>query len=167
MAPHGCYRCSGTDRYCVIAVEDDEQWHALCGVVGPTIADDARFATFVGRQHHRTELNAAIASWTESRDAVEVMEVLQRAGVPAGVVQSGADLAADEHLEARGFLETVSHPILGEITMAGLPIHFSLGGAESYKSPPPLGSDNEYLITGLLGHDADELAKFQEQEIVY
>ena len=167
MAPHGCYRCSGTDRYCVIAVQDDEQWRALCAVIGPSLADDARFAALVDRQHNRAELNDAIAAWTESRDAVDVMELLQGAGVPAGVVQSGADLAADEHLRARGFLETVSHPILGEITMAGLPIHFSLGGAEPYQSPPPLGSDNEYLITGLLGHDADELAKFEEQEIVY
>jgi crotonobetainyl-CoA:carnitine CoA-transferase CaiB-like acyl-CoA transferase len=167
MAPHGCYRCSGADRYCVIAVQNDEQWQALCAVVGPALADDPRFGTFVDRQHHRAELNAAITGWTEDRDAAAVMELLQAAGVPAGVVQSGADLAADEHLDARGFLDTVSHPILGEITMAGLPIHFSRGGAEPFTSPPPLGSDNEYVITELLGHDKDQLAKWQEEQIVY
>jgi crotonobetainyl-CoA:carnitine CoA-transferase CaiB-like acyl-CoA transferase len=167
MAPHGCFRCSGSDRYCVIAVQDDAQWRALCEVVGPALADDARFATFVERQRHRAELNETITAWTATRDATQVMERLQSAGVPAGVVQSGADLAADEHLAARGFLETVSHPILGEITMAGLPIHFSLGGAEPFRSPPPLGSDNEYLITELLGHTKDQLAQWQEQEIVY
>jgi crotonobetainyl-CoA:carnitine CoA-transferase CaiB-like acyl-CoA transferase len=76
-------------------------------------------------------------------------------------------LAADEHLKARGFLETVSHPILGEITMAGLPIHFSAGGPEPYRSPPPLGSDNEYVITELLGHSRAELEQWQNDEIVY
>ena len=167
MAPHGCYRCAGIDRYCVVAVQSDEQWLGLCRVVGPPLCEDPRFATFVGRQQHRDELNDAIAGWTAGREATDVMELLQAAGVPAGLVQSGADLAADPHLAARGFIETVSHPILGEITMAGLPIHFSATGPEPYRSPPPLGSDNEYVITELLGHSPEELARWQEQEIVY
>jgi crotonobetainyl-CoA:carnitine CoA-transferase CaiB-like acyl-CoA transferase len=168
MAPHGCYRCAGEDRYCVIAVTTDAQWDALCCAMGePALGGDPRFATFVDRRDHREALDAAIAAWTRSLDAFEVMERLQTAGVPAGVVQSGADLANDEQLRARGFLETVSHPILGEMTMAGLPIHFSAGGPEPYRSPPPLGSDNEYLITELLGHSAAELAQWQSDQIVY
>jgi crotonobetainyl-CoA:carnitine CoA-transferase CaiB-like acyl-CoA transferase len=168
MAPHGCYRCSGEDRYCVIAVENDAQWGALCDAMGqPALARDARFATFVLRRRHRDALDAAIAAWTAAQDVFSVMERLQAAGVSAGVVQSGADLAADEHLRARGFLETVSHPILGKITMAGLPIHFGAGGPEPYRSPPPLGSDNEYVITELLGHSRAELEHFQRDQIVY
>jgi crotonobetainyl-CoA:carnitine CoA-transferase CaiB-like acyl-CoA transferase len=168
MAPHGCYRGAGEERYCVIAVEDDAQWDALCSVMGASSpAADPRFSTFVLRREHREALDELIAAWTAERDVFETMERLQAAGVPAGVVQSGADLAADEHLKARGFLETVSHPILGEITMAGLPIHFSAGGPEPYRSPPPLGSDNEYVITELLGHSRAELEQWQNDEIVY
>jgi benzylsuccinate CoA-transferase BbsF subunit len=166
MAPHGCYPCKGPDHYVAIAVRDDEEWGALRGVVGGELADE-RYRTFVGRQRHRRELNAAIALWTAEREAFAVMEQLQAASVPAGVVQSGADLATDEHLRARGFLDTVSHPILGEITLAGLPIHFSEGGAEPYRSPPPLGSDNEYVVTELLGHSKEELARLEEAQIVY
>jgi crotonobetainyl-CoA:carnitine CoA-transferase CaiB-like acyl-CoA transferase len=57
--------------------------------------------------------------------------------------------------------------MLGEITMAGLPIHFSAGGPEPYRSPPPLGSDNEYVITELLGHSRAELEQWQSDQIVY
>jgi len=168
MAPHGCYRCAGEDRYCVIAVTTDAQWDALCCAMGePALVDDPRFATFVARRDHRAALDGAIAAWTGTLDPFAVMERLQAVGVPAGVVQSGADLAGDEQLRARGFLETVSHPILGEMTMAGLPIHFSAGGPEPYKSPPPLGSDNEYVITELLGHSPAELAQWQSDQIVY
>jgi crotonobetainyl-CoA:carnitine CoA-transferase CaiB-like acyl-CoA transferase len=168
MAPHGCYRCAGEDRYCVIAVTTDAQWDALCCAMGqPGLVDDPRFSTFVARRDHREALDAAIAAWTGMLDPFAVMERLQAAGVPAGVVQSGADLANDEQLRARGFLETVSHPILGEMTMAGLPIHFSAGGPEPYRSPPPLGSDNEYVITELLGHSPAELAQWQSDQIVY
>jgi crotonobetainyl-CoA:carnitine CoA-transferase CaiB-like acyl-CoA transferase len=95
------------------------------------------------------------------------MEQLQEAGVPAGVVQSGADLAADPHLAARGFVETVRHPVLGEMAMAGLPLHFSEGSHEPYASPPSLGADNEYVITELLGHSREELARWEAEQVVY
>ena len=166
LAPHGCYPCAGDDRWCVIAVEDGEQWHALCRATGLP-ADDPRFATLAGRLRHKARLDELIAAWTSARDPFEVMEQLQEAGVPAGVVQSGADLAADPHLAARGFVETVRHPVLGEMAMAGLPLHFSEGSHEPYASPPPLGADNEYVITELLGHSREELARWEAEQVVY
>ena len=149
LAVHGCYPCAGEDRWCVIAVENDAQWRALSQVIGSE--PDAE----------------QIAAWTRERDAFEVMERLQSAGVPAGVVQSGADLAADPHLAARGFIETTHHPVLGDMPMAGLPLHFSAGGHEPYRSPPPLGADNEYVITELLGHSREELARWEAEQVVY
>ena len=168
MAPHNCYRCAGDDRWCVIAVRSDAQWRALCEAIGrPELIDDGRFATFVERRRNRAELDAVISAWTAQRDAFAVMDRLQAAGVPAGVVQSGGDLAADPHLEARGFVETVEHPVLGEMRMAGLPLQFSRGGHEPYRSPPPLGADNKYVITELLGRDRGELERLEREQIVY
>jgi len=34
MAPHNCYRCKGNDKWISIAVATDEEWHALCRVMG-------------------------------------------------------------------------------------------------------------------------------------
>ena len=168
MAPHGCYPCRGNDRWCVIAVESDWQWDALCEVIGqPSPAADPRFATFTGRLHNREALDELISSWTAQHDPFDVMNSLQAAGVPAGVVASGGDLAADEHLAARGFIQTTSHPVLGEMPMAGLPLQFSSGGHEPYRSPPPLGADNEYVITELLGHGRDELERWENEQVVY
>ena len=95
------------------------------------------------------------------------MHALQQAGVPAGVVQSGGDLAADPHLAARGFVETTHHPVLGDMPMAGLPMQFSSGGHEPYASPPPLGADNEYVITELLGHSREELERWEADQVVH
>jgi crotonobetainyl-CoA:carnitine CoA-transferase CaiB-like acyl-CoA transferase len=167
-APHNCYRCFGEDRWCVIAVENDAQWSSLCDALGqPALACDPRFRTFQRRREHLAELDACISAWTETRDAFEVMRQLQSAGVPCGVVQNGADLAADSHLRDRGFIQTVHHPVLGEIPMAGLPLHFREGGNEPYVSPPPLGADNEYLVCGVLGHSAEDLERWQTQQVVF
>ncbi|MBV8086657.1 MAG: CoA transferase [Chloroflexi bacterium] len=167
-APHNVYACRGEDRWCVIAVETEDQWRALCGVIDrPQLTDDPRFATFVARRHNLAELDAVLSAWTAERDAFDVMRLLQGAGVPCGAVQNGADLAADEHLNARGFIETVQHPILGGVPMAGLPLHFSDGRHEPFRSPPPLGADNEYTVCDLLGHSREELARLVEQQVVY
>ena len=165
FAPHNCYPCAGDDRWCVIAVGSDGEWEALRGVVG--LEPDARFDTFAGRLHHRAELDELISGWTSRHDPFEVMNRLQEVGVAAGVVQNGADLAADPQFAARGFIQTTSHPVLGDMPMAGLPLQFSEGGHEPYTSPPPLGADNEYVITGLLGHSSEELERWRREEVVY
>jgi crotonobetainyl-CoA:carnitine CoA-transferase CaiB-like acyl-CoA transferase len=92
---------------------------------------------------------------------------LQEAGVAAGVVQSGADLAADPQFAARGFIETTRHPVLGDMPMAGLPLQFTSGGHEPYAAPPPLGADNEYVITEILGHSREELERWEQDQVVY
>src|SRR6266536_4480485 len=84
-APHDCYPCKGEDRWCVIAAENEQQWVALAKVLGSEVVNDARFKTLNDRLRHREELNAAIARWTQDKDAFEIMARLQQAGVPCGV----------------------------------------------------------------------------------
>jgi crotonobetainyl-CoA:carnitine CoA-transferase CaiB-like acyl-CoA transferase len=166
--PHNCYPCAGEDRWCVIAVEDDGQWQALCSVIGrPELVDDERFLRAVQRWRNRADLDAVLAEWTARHDASEVMRRLQTAGVPAGVVASGMDLHADEHLGARGFIQRVRHPVLGEVPLAGLPLQFDTQSHETFASPPPLGADNSYVITELLGHEPADLERWTREEIVY
>jgi benzylsuccinate CoA-transferase BbsF subunit len=167
-APHGCYRCRGEERWCVIAVETEEQWRTLCRIIGqPGLAGDARFGSIDLRRRHAGELDAIINAWTVQRDPHDVMSALQDAGVPAGVVQTGSDLAVDPQLVARGFIERVKHPVLGEIPLAGLPLHFANAAHEPFRSPPPLGEDNRYAVCELLGYSADQLAEWEKAQIVY
>ncbi len=59
-APHGCYKCKGDDRWCVIFVETQEEWIRLCEVVGrPELASDPRFADLSSRVENHKELRAS------------------------------------------------------------------------------------------------------------
>ena len=57
MAPQGVYLCKvpeysrgGEDNWWALSVENDEQWQALCRVMGqPELADDPRFADVISR----------------------------------------------------------------------------------------------------------------------
>ena len=113
-APHGVYRCAA-GRWCVIAVTNDAEWRALCGAMQrPALADDPRFATLQSRKANEDDLDRIVEDWTLEREARGVMDLLQRLGVAAGIVQTGEDLLEhDPQLRHRGFYQRLDHPALG------------------------------------------------------
>ena len=110
-APQGCYPCRGNDRWCVISIEFETQWHALARCLGrPEWLQDPRFNSLASRRQHREELDSLITAWTRDKDSFDVMDLLQRAGVPCGVVQTGKDLVADPHLKSEVSLSSKITP---------------------------------------------------------
>ncbi|AKF07873.1 CaiB/BaiF CoA transferase family protein [Sandaracinus amylolyticus] len=59
------------------------------------------------RVARQAELDEAIATWTRTRSADEIVRVLEDAAVPAGPIQDARDLLHDPQLQARGMLEHV------------------------------------------------------------
>jgi benzylsuccinate CoA-transferase BbsF subunit len=166
-APHNCYPCRGDDRWCVVAVETNDQWQALCRVIArDDLAADARYATLTGRRAHRPSLDAAVAEWMSQQDAHAAMQCLQEAGVPAGVVQSGEDLLRDPQLRARGFIGEVDHPTLGRSPVAGQPMSIAPSGLEPASWTAELGKHNEYVYCDLLGYSREQLRHWQTAGIV-
>lgn len=162
MAPHGCYPCSGDDRWCVIAVRSDAEWyrlgaiHELEGLVA-----DPRFATLPGRLAAQDELDAAISAWTRERDAHAVALELQSLGVAAGTVQDTEDqYQRDPHLAARGFFESIPHLSRGEVTAVGIPLGLTGTPGRTTRSGAAMGEDNQFVFRDLLGLSADEYARY-------
>ena len=151
-APHGCYPCRGDDQWCVIACFTEAHWAALCDVAGnPSWAADARFASLESRRLHQDTLDERIGEWTSGYTPHEVMELLQEAGVPSGVVQSGEQLYHDRHLRARGFIAEIEHAQpWGRMEHPRSPVVFS-GAAEPLKGMPSVGEHNDDVLAGLLG----------------
>ena len=91
----------------MISARDEDEWRALCRVIGSgELISDSRFANLAARMNHRAELDAIVEEWTQTRPAEEVMTKLQAAGVPAGVVQTGADLLKDVQLRRRNYFSS-------------------------------------------------------------
>jgi benzylsuccinate CoA-transferase BbsF subunit len=163
-APHNAFRCQdlpdGSDRWCVIAVFDDQQWVALVGEMGtPGWAGEDRFQTLIGRKEYEDDLERLIGEWTRSLAAEDVMERLQRAGVPAGVVQNAEDmLERDPHMKARGYYRYLDHPETGRAAYDGPPARLSKTPVGPTRPAPLLGEHTAQVCTEVLGYSADELA---------
>lgn len=154
--PHGVYPCAGEDRWCAIAVTSDAEWRALAGIVG--WEPEARFETLAGRLAAVDELDVWLAVWTRERDANEIAERLQAAGISAMPVLDPNDLRADRHLAVRGAIVTVEHPEIGAERHIGNPLRFGRSTLVPAGPSPLLGEHTERVLQRFLGLSKDEVA---------
>jgi crotonobetainyl-CoA:carnitine CoA-transferase CaiB-like acyl-CoA transferase len=167
-APYGCYPCLGRDRFCVIAVGNEEEWQALCRVMGnPAWAKEERFSHLSGRKKHAQELDEFLGRWTRQHPAEEVFQLLQDAGIAAGLVEDAADLLQDPQLEARKFFFLLEHPVLGKTSGDRTPIEFmDEPQARPLRAAPLLGEDNRYVFMELLGFAESEYSAYLQKGII-
>jgi crotonobetainyl-CoA:carnitine CoA-transferase CaiB-like acyl-CoA transferase len=166
-APHGCYPCQGDDRWCAISVRDDAEWRAFCRVVGRAeLLSDARFNDLQSRLEHRAELDGIVQEWTEARTAEEVMTRLQAAGVPAGVVQTGADLLKDPQLRHRDYFARFSESLIGPFEIPRAGITFRGATEQPLRLPNRFGADNDAILGEILGYDSATIARWREEEVL-
>ena len=165
-APHDCYPCAGEDRWCVIAAETDQQWSALAKTLGGGIEEDTRFKTKADRLNNRETLNAIISQWTKDKNVFAIREQLQKAGIPAGVVQTGEDLTNDPHLKARGFIVTVENPRLGRVVLPSFPLQFTNAKLSRRWEFPELGRDTEAVLREVAGYSAAAIAAYRQDGVL-
>ena len=160
-APHNTYPTAGDDNWIMITCLSHDHWYALCAVAEhPEWPADERYATLPARLRNQDALDAEISAWTRGLDGRRLMNRLQSAGVPAGVVQNGVDLVAnDPQLAAREWTVARRHPVLGEHLTDGLPVRFSRTPAARERPGPQLGEANDYVFGELLGLSPEEITE--------
>ena len=157
-APHSIYRCKGEDSWCAIGIFSDDEWRTFCQAIGnPDWSWSPEYATFLGRKQNENKLNKLVESFTLSYTAEEIMTMLQKAGINAGVVQDVKGLYEDRHLWDRGFLKMQPHTEAGDWAWAASP--FRLSEISEDPRQTLIGQDIEYVCTELLGIPDDEFAQ--------
>jgi crotonobetainyl-CoA:carnitine CoA-transferase CaiB-like acyl-CoA transferase len=171
VAPEGIYPTSepdrmglGDKRWIALSVLTDEQWAALCGVLG---AEDWAVWPRSMRSERHDDIDASITAWTSTNTVDVIEKTLVDIGVPVGEVVLGHLLPEVEQLAHRGFFEEVAHPLTGNNTHAGLPVRWS-----SIPSPvqrghaPVLGQDDDVVWLEQVEMSADEYARLRESGVI-
>ena len=167
MAPHGCYRCKGEDRWITIAIPSEATWNRFCQTIGKdSWLVDERFLDMPSRYRNQDELNQLIEEWTLQRDHYQIMYLLQQADIPSGPVLDAKELVADPHLNDRGFFETITHPEAGTHPYVGMYAKMSKTPGSIRKPAPCLGEHNRYVYEKLLGLPQEEIDQLEEEGII-
>jgi len=164
MAPQGAYPCLGTDRWIAVSIYTEDQWEALCKVMGsPDLSKDQRFSSRERRLQNHDELDKIIEEWTSKRDPSELFHMLQKAGIPAGPIMSEADAFADPQLKRRGFFEKVTQADCGTHLYPGVLWKMSETPGAIRLPPCRLGEHNEYVYKEILGISEEEYAQLENE----
>jgi crotonobetainyl-CoA:carnitine CoA-transferase CaiB-like acyl-CoA transferase len=91
------------DGWLIVAVGNDGQFARLCGVLGlKPLARDPRFATNPARVTNRVDMGRELEAKTRLWKRDDLLAAFEAAVVPAGPINTIADLFADPQFEARG-----------------------------------------------------------------
>jgi crotonobetainyl-CoA:carnitine CoA-transferase CaiB-like acyl-CoA transferase len=168
-APYGPYRCKGNDRWCVIAVYNEEEWRSFAELMEKAgFTPDANFATHWQRVRHKDKLDQWVTSWTLQHDPYEVMETLQGIGICAAVVQDVEDqFKRDKQYAATGFLVNLSEPEAGDVVTENVPMRMSETPGKVRGVAPLMGEHTYEIARNLLGLSDDEIKKLDEEKVLY
>jgi benzylsuccinate CoA-transferase BbsF subunit len=163
-APHGVYACTGDDRWVAICVMNDAQWQGLrTALHDPAWTRDDALQTSQGRLARAAELDTRLNDETARHDAQVLVERLQACGVPAGRVNTAADVIADPQLNHRGHWLTLVHPEMGPSLYNAQPFRNSRRPAGEARPAPLLGQHTHEICTTLLGLDEDEISLLAQE----
>jgi benzylsuccinate CoA-transferase BbsF subunit len=167
FAPYNCYPCQGEDRWCVIAVSNEEEWQQLCRALdSPQWAEDPKFQNMESRLKNADELDRKVEEWTRQHTPHQVMKILQSFKVAAGAVQNSEDLYLDPQLRAGGHMLEMDWNS-GKITFDRPPVHLAEGEKEGSEGAALLGQHNDYIYRELLGLSPEEIDRLTEEKIIY
>ncbi len=166
-APHDAYRCRWEDRWVAISVSTEEEWQSLCKVLGnPPWTKQDRFSTLEKRQDNLEEMDRLIGDWTITRTDREVMDLMQAAGVSAGIVATGEDMyEKDPQVKHRHLYWEMNHP---EMKIChGLAPSFIMSNCDvELRRAPLMGEDNEWALKELLGMSDEDIRQLILEGIV-
>jgi formyl-CoA transferase len=166
--PSGMYPCApgGPNDYVYILVATLRMWDAFCLAIGkPEMITDPRFDTPQARGEHQEEIRQIVTDWTMTMDKHEAMRILGEAGIPASGIFDTVEVFTDTHLNARGFFETLQHPVVGEITLMRPPFRLSESPTEM-KRAPLLGEHSEEVLRAELGLTDDDLTGLRSRGVL-
>jgi crotonobetainyl-CoA:carnitine CoA-transferase CaiB-like acyl-CoA transferase len=155
--PFAFRRLPSDDEWIAIDVGTDEEFAALCAVLGcPELVADPRFVSSAARWANQAELDRLIGDRTVEHDKLELFRRLQAVGVAAGPLQSAAERLRCPQLNARGFFEYLENDAVGGFRYPGLMWKMARTPNRLRRAPVTLGQDNEYVYHDLLGMSDEE-----------
>jgi formyl-CoA transferase len=154
------------DQPLIIAVGNDRQFARLADLCGhPDWAGDARFATNAGRVANRTTLVPLIAEVIRGKSAGEWFAALDKAGIPAGPINTITQAFADVQAQHRQIVKAMHGGALGQVSTVGSPVRIDGDRADSDLPPPALGEHTTQVLVQL-GVSEAELGKLKREGIL-
>jgi len=132
----------------------------------PELSEDERFATHNARGENMETLDRIISEWTATREWKPLLDLLNRAGIPAGPIYNAKEMMEDPHFAARENIVEVDAPGIGPLKMQGVCPKLSLTPGGVRRAGPELGEHNRGVYGELLGLSEAEMDALTEKGVI-
>jgi CoA:oxalate CoA-transferase len=158
IAPYGTF--STATEPLNIAVGNQKQWLAFCGLIGiPEATDDPRFDTGAHRSANRDALTQLTESALSTRTADEWVATLSQAGIPCGPIYRYSQAFASPQVEALGLIRQTVRRDGSPLPLLRGPLSVDGEASEISARPPLLGEHTADILreVGFADDDIDRL----------
>lgn len=162
--PHGHFP-TRDDKFLAIACTTDKMFERLTKAMKRPDLLEAYGDQYV-RLENRDRVIEEVTAWTTSLDRSDVIGICVEFEVPAGSINSIADIFEDPHFAARENLTKITEDDLGEIVIPSAFPKLSATPPEVRSLGPRLGDANEEIYGGELGLSAAEMAKLKSDGVI-
>lgn len=138
------------DGHVIVAVGNDGQYRKFCAVIGAhALAADPRYTENAGRVRLRDELVDALKPFVKPLTRADLLARLEAAGVPAGPINTIADVFDDPQVVHRGLKITLAGDDGAEVPGVASPIVLDGVRMVAGSPSPKLGADTEAILAAL------------------
>ena len=155
-APYQSFRTA--DGWINVGASNEGTWLRLTRALSAQeLASDRRFETNAARMLHLAELVELLTPYFSTRTSDEWIEILEKAGVPAGPVASVGEMLAHPQTLAREMVIEAEHTKLGSQRSLGFAVKMSGSARVSRQAGAPLLGEHTREVLQGAGYDADEI----------
>ena len=154
-------------RWVSVHAGTDSLFHRLVATLEmQDLEFDPRFASMSDRVANQEELYSIIAKWMIGQRAEAAVDLLNQSGVPAAMIMSIADIAADPHYRVRGTIVDVKDEEYGVLSMVAPLPQLSETPGRIQSLGPALGEHTSEVLTETLGLSEQTLLALQQAGVI-
>jgi crotonobetainyl-CoA:carnitine CoA-transferase CaiB-like acyl-CoA transferase len=159
ISPYETFEAS--DGWLNVGVANDKFWSLFCDLIGrKDLETDSQFDTAPKRAANRRTLAGILRPIFASRTRGVWLKLLHDVGIPCGAIRTVGEVCEAPQLIQRNMVQTVTHPVAGEVRFIARPLRFDDLPPGPSTPPPTLGEHTFEVFENWLGWTRNEVSKF-------
>ncbi len=164
-AVYDIFETKGNDQI-FVGVVSDSQWKIFCESFGLTdFISDKDMEINSGRVEKRDVIIPILQKLFKTYTKVELMEKLEKTGLPFAPINTPEDLFDDPHLNVSGGLLNIDIPEGGSTKLPAMPIEMNDRRFGVHQQVPKVGEHSQEVLKEL-GFDEVEIESFYKKKII-
>ena len=164
--PHGHYQ-AGDGQWLAVACTSDRMFARFAEMMGrPELAAADAFGEVGRRLAHYDEVDALVRDYIAGADRETVLERCRAHQVPAGPVNTIADIFADPHVAARGTMVEIDDVSGNPVTVPNVVPRLSETPGRVDRLGPPLGDGTERILSEFADLTPEDITRLRAGGVI-